>query len=359
MERVPAYAEKWGSGEATAQATARRTFERDKDDLRGLGIPLEPVLYTLSFGGEQIEGYRLAHGDFYLPYLKLISEEPRQTPEGDAAAAAVGTRATQPYTGLPSLDLSPTEAEMALEALRRAAALPAFPFAAEAASALRKIGFDIHPERFPGDPVLWAEPPGAREVLERLRTLSDALLARKRIAFVYHGIHRGATTDREVEPYGLFLQRDWYLVARDPAPDALRLFRVSRMAGLRPNTRGPKSPDYAIPADFDLREYLGRSAWELRGEEEEQVTAEVRFHFPLALHIAQTGEGELVREDEDGASVRVFRVSRPDPFLRWVLSFGGEAQILSPPELREASGAMAREVAALHAGDGEGEASDG
>ena len=73
MERVPAYAGRWGTGEATAQAAARRTFERDKDDLRGLGIPLEPVLYTLSFGGEQVEGYRLAHGEFYLPYLKLPS----------------------------------------------------------------------------------------------------------------------------------------------------------------------------------------------------------------------------------------------------------------------------------------------
>jgi proteasome accessory factor B len=370
MERVPGYGEKWRTGDPTAQASARRTFERDKDDLRRIGVPLEPVHYTLSFGGEQIEGYRLAHGDFYLPYLKLLSPEaegvnqkgrpPATSPAAPASAAgAVGARAGRRYSGLPSLDLSASEAELALEALRRGAGLPAFPFAADARSALRKIGFDLDPGRFPGEPVVWAEPPGAREVLERLRTLSDALLARKRIGLVYHGIHRGRPSDREVEPYGLFYQRDWYLVARDPAADALRLFRVSRIAELRPNTRAPKSPDYAIPPDFDLRDHLGRNAWELHGEEDEQITAEVRFRSPLSLQLARTGEGELVREEEGGAAVRAFSVSQPDPFLRWILSLAGDAEILAPPELREASRAQLREVAAIYAGDRDTEAVDG
>jgi hypothetical protein len=34
MEKVPAYAEKWNTGEDTPRATRRRTFERDKEELR-------------------------------------------------------------------------------------------------------------------------------------------------------------------------------------------------------------------------------------------------------------------------------------------------------------------------------------
>src|SRR5688500_4624362 len=50
MERLPAYAEKWRKGNATDQATARRTFERDKDELRHLGIPIQTVPYSINFG---------------------------------------------------------------------------------------------------------------------------------------------------------------------------------------------------------------------------------------------------------------------------------------------------------------------
>ena len=150
-----------------------------------------------------------------------------------------------------------------------------------------------------------------------------------------------------MEPYGLFFQRDWYLVARDPAADALRIFRVSRMDELRPNPQAPKTPDFVIPDDFSLQEYLDRSAWEL-GQEEEAMTAEVRFRFPLSLQAARNGEGELLREEDDASSIRSFRVSQPDPFLRWILSLAGEAEIVSPPELREALAEMARQVLTLY-----------
>ena len=120
-----------------------------------------------------------------------------------------------------------------------------------------------------------------------------------------------------------------------------------RMGALEPNTKMPKQPDYEIPPDFHLRDHLDRSAWEL-GAEDEAVEAEVRFRFPLSVWAARNGEGELVREEEGGGSVRRFRVTQPNPFLRWVLSLAGEAEILSPPELAEGLGAMAREVAALY-----------
>ena len=68
MERLPAYARDWKSGDKTARAAVRRKFERDKDELRKLGIPLETVTYTINFGMEEAQGYRISKSDFYLPY---------------------------------------------------------------------------------------------------------------------------------------------------------------------------------------------------------------------------------------------------------------------------------------------------
>ena len=75
MEAVPAYAEKYQEGDETARQTVRRMFERDKDELRDLGIPIETVPLSLYHGAEEVLAYRLSNRDFYLPYLKIISPD--------------------------------------------------------------------------------------------------------------------------------------------------------------------------------------------------------------------------------------------------------------------------------------------
>ncbi|MGH7462364.1 MAG: hypothetical protein ACREMA_15235, partial [Longimicrobiales bacterium] len=77
MEKIPAYAGKWNAGDETSRATARRTFERDKDELRRAGIPIRTVPFTLSYGLEEREGYAIDKRDFYLPYLNLVKGAPR------------------------------------------------------------------------------------------------------------------------------------------------------------------------------------------------------------------------------------------------------------------------------------------
>ena len=67
MERLTAYARDWRGSEKKARASVRRKFERDKDELRGLGIPLETVTYSINYSAEEAHGYRIAQSDFYLP----------------------------------------------------------------------------------------------------------------------------------------------------------------------------------------------------------------------------------------------------------------------------------------------------
>jgi predicted DNA-binding transcriptional regulator YafY len=338
MERIPAYARKWVGGTSKDQDSVRRTFERDKDELREAGIPIETRKLSAEHESGPREAYLLRRSDFYLPYLRLRDGESPNRPAGH----------------LPEMELTREEASLAFDALRVVRQLPAFPYSAEAGSAYRKVTFDLDPDAHPSAPIHWVEPPGAADLRERVQRLSGALLARKRVRFRYHGIARGETTEREVEPYGLFFQRDWYLVGHDLTRDAVRVFRVGRIEDPRPNTTAPRTPDYEVPDSFRLRDFTNREAWSLGGDGETPVVAHVRFPFPASLRAERNGAGELLEEGADGSAVRRFELHHPEPFIRWLLSQDGDAELLGPEPLVERLREVAARVAALHAGEPNG-----
>jgi predicted DNA-binding transcriptional regulator YafY len=92
-----------------------------------------------------------------------------------------------------------------------------------------------------------------------------------------------SVTEREVEPYGVFFQRDRYVVGFDRTRSAIRVFRVSRMDDVRPNTRAAKTRDYEIPEGFRVRDHARREAWEPGDEESDVIEAAVRFRFPASI----------------------------------------------------------------------------
>jgi proteasome accessory factor B len=337
MRSVPAYAERWQSDSDTARESARRGFERDKDELRRLGIPIRTVQYNTADYPDVLEGYLLDRRDFYLPYLRIVQQ---------AAGPPQYRDRFRPDT----VDLAEADAPLALEALRRVATVPGFPLAREARSAFRKLAFDLDPHGFSDHaPVLFLDPPGAAELSDRLRTLSDALLARKRVTFRYHGMYRGHDTDRDVAAYGLlFQQGQWYLIGHDDTRDDVRVFRVGRMDDVVVNRKSPNTPDYAIPADFELGTYVGRRAWELGEGEAPPIVARVLFRFPLSLWAERNAHGVRESHRTDGGDVRRFDVQQVEPFLRWLLSLEGEAELLEPANLKDELRRLAAAVVRTH-----------
>jgi predicted DNA-binding transcriptional regulator YafY len=338
MAAVPAYREKWASQRETDRRSVRRMFERDKDELRELGMPLETVTYTIEYGLEEVEGYRLASRDFYLPYLRVLSA-------GEPSDRARPPR--PPVAG--EIELRRDELGAAVDALERVAGLSGFAFAREARSALRKVAFDVDVGELGGAPVLYVDRPGAEVVRERVRRLMDAVLRRKTVEFRYHGIYRGEPTDRRVRPYGLlFRQGHWYLIGHDELRDGLRVFRLGRMEAVEVSARSPKAPDYQLPVDFKLDDYARLEAWELGGGEESPLEALVRFQFPASLWAERNRYGELADELSGGATIRRFDVHQVDPFLRWLQTFMGEARVVSPTELRDEQMELAHRTMAVY-----------
>src|SRR4030095_12589626 len=207
-ELVPGYD---ASGESL-----RRMFERDKEELRGLGVPVERAPID-AWGSE--EGYFIDPEAYGMPELDLAPDE-RAALALAARAWAGATRDPAPLGGLATVRPAP---------VRGLAKLALAPGA--------------------GPDALRANLDGASPLLA---VLLEATSGRKRVVFSYRPPGREAA-ERRLDPYALVNRRGtWYVVGHDADRDALRSFRVSRIASdirkARPTSRGP---DLEVPASFD------------------------------------------------------------------------------------------------------------
>ncbi len=311
---VPAY------GTGAQKPALRRMFERDKDELRAFGVPIQTA--ALDDGNEI--GYRLERKNFYLPYLSVIREGRRSDPR---LVDHFG------YRALAKLAFEPDELDAVVQAAGRVMRLGDPVLAAHVRSALRKLAFDL-----PVDAMALAEPERvsdsaagpAQAPPEIFAVLDDALHRRKRVTLEYHAMGTDATTARELLPYGLFfLGHHWYLAAREAEDGPVKNFRLNRIVRASVNPRNPNSVDYTIPADFRLRDHArSRQSWELGGGS----VLEAIVAFPGTSGPAKAAQrlGEPVAGSSDR---RRFMVRRPDAFARWLQSFGGELVPVAPAEL--------------------------
>lgn len=314
---VPAYLSDGSVREGMPSAAVKRMFERDKKELREFGVPID----TVGEEGDPEAAYRLRSTDFYLPYLAMLTPRgptrPRQTNEYG-------------YRSLANLVFEPDELAAIVDASRRASELGDPTLAANAASAMRKLAFDLplDPDASSADEHLVL--PRATAAPEVLDALADALVRRKRVEFSYQSMSSQSESERMVEPYGLFfLNGSWYLAARETDSGAIKNFRASRISDLRVNPKRAGSADYAIPKSFNLREHgRAREPWELGNGDTTDATVDFTGHSGVAAASAQLGTPVEGHHDR-----RTFRVTRMDTFSRWLLSFGGDAIPVSPPEL--------------------------
>jgi proteasome accessory factor B len=308
--------------------SARRKFERDKDQLRALGIEIETVPLPQAAGDEPQTGYRLKARAVYLPYFELASAA--DAPE-------------RPYAGLPRVVLTDQELAVLDRATHRLARRAEFPLAAATASARRKLGFDLPLDEAGVEQVLAAPLPEAgRHALE---VLQQGTVSRTPVRCRYYSMTRDAEERQSLEPYGLFFQRShWYCVARVRHEDTVRVFRVDRMREAEPLNG---SSTFEIPRGFDVRSYLGRAPWELG--QGPATTVRVRFAFPEARWVVNRGLGRVSDPlTEDGGAIVEFPVRDRASFCRLLLTFRRQATVLEPEDLARELETLRRKVAALY-----------
>ena len=324
---VPAYA-----GGEQIHETRRRMFERDKDELRDFGIPIDTV--PAPDEGDAA-GYQLRIRDFYLPYLALRADGETKTPRKTDKYG---------YSSLPVLTFEAEELAAIAEAAGRLRELGDPLLAEHAESAIRKLACDL-PVDAASRPDSRVVPASARPAPESFAILGEALRRRKRVTLTYHTIGTDAKAPRTVEPFGLFfLNQHWYLAARTPDDPTVKNYRLNRIAGARVNAKQPGTPDYEIPDTFDLQEHAGsRQAWELGSGD--AITAVVALRSASGAAVAAHRLGDAV---EGADHLRRFRVRRVDGFARWLLSFAGDLEPVSPARVVDEYAGLVRETLAHH-----------
>lgn len=267
--------------------SARRMFERDKDDLRRLGVPVE----TRALDGFDAElGYIVDRRAYELPDVDLTSEE--------VAALALALQLT-----------GDESARLGLTKLAARAPDPS----------------DLEP------------PVGARISMGTgpLDDVAEPLVSRRAVRFGYRRAD-GTTGERTVDPYGLIQRRGaWYLVGRDHDRDAVRAFRLDRTT-TRIAVTGPADA-FRRPAELDLAAHV-------EGPSEGEVDVDVAVSPAARWEVERRG-GEptaLVHDDWP-----VYRLRAADPWrtVTWVLGLGPDAVVVGPPSVREAVVAALRRVA--------------
>ena len=316
FDKVAAYRATIRPDDERSHASTRRTFERDKDELRALGVTIRTREISDAEWDEARSGYSLSDRDFYLPYFELAS--PSSPPE-------------KPYRGLTRIPVTSQDLDILDRATARIAQRGESPLGAAAQSARRKLTFDLPFESVAIERAL------AREVSDEgksaLATLQVAVASRTAVTFGYYSIARDQTAGRSVEPWGLFFSwGHWYLVGHDRDRNAERVFRVARMTGAVAD-KG-KAGRFEPPDGFDIRWYVGRAPWELSQADPVPVT--VRFDFPESRTVLARQLGTATSEvlDDGGAEV-VFQVRERGPFLRWLLTMSGSATVVDPEDVAE------------------------
>jgi proteasome accessory factor B len=263
-------------GTKAADEAFKRMFERDKAELRELGIPLETGR-TSHFDAE--DGYRIRRGDYELPPIEFDGAE----------AAAVGLAAR--------LWQSATLGEPARQALMK----------------LRAAGTEVRAADAPGAvPHLDASDPS-------LPALLDAARSSTVVRFDYVKRGGGTPERRTLEPWGVLSWRTrWYVAGLDRDRGEPRSFRLSRITGPVEAVGGPEA--FVRPEKVDLLDLVAG------GGPDDPHLALVR--------VSGSGAGQLRRiaqAEVDG----VLTVSYTDTswLARLIASTGTAAQALEPPEL--------------------------
>jgi proteasome accessory factor B len=285
-DAVPGY--EAADGDPATDEAFKRMFERDKAELRDLGIPLETGRNS-HFDSE--DGYRITRRDYELPPIEFDPAE----------AAAVGLAAR--------LWQSATLGESARAALLK----------------LRAAGTDVRASGTPGAvPHVDASDPSLPALLEAARTARP-------VHFDYVKSGAGSPQRRTLEPWGvLSWRRRWYVAGLDRDRGEPRSFRLSRITG--PVEIFGRPGSFTRPDKVDVLELVaGRTPDSTR-------IARIR--------VDGSGAGRLRRlAESDVDSELAIPFIDTGTLARIIASAGTSARVLDPPDLAEAVVALLRPAA--------------
>jgi proteasome accessory factor B len=265
----------------------KRMFERDKDELRELGIPLE----TGTNGpGDEEAGYRISQQAYQLPEITLEPDE----------VAVLG---------------------LAARVWRRAELAGA---AEGALLKLRAAGIDAEDLTQPGIEPRVHTPEAA------FGPLWEAVRDRRPVTFGYRAAGRSTAQRRCLEPWGVVNRRGrWYVAGLDTDRGAERVFRLSRIEG--PVTFTGPAGTVVVPPGTDVRAAV--RDWDAETPVPRTCLLRIRSGAGYGLRRHATSVGP---DQEPGWDVAELTFTDSGWWSEQLASFGADVVVLEPTDLRDA-----------------------
>jgi proteasome accessory factor B len=262
------------------QEAKERMFERDKDDLRSLGIEIEVGDLDVFFEDEP--GYRIPQKSYELSVPNLTSRE----------------------LGLLSIASSFWNDSI---------------LAPNAQSGIRKLQSLGIPATLDFEFRMKYRFDNPSQLLEEI---AKAILQKSSISFAYDS---SSLKLRHLQPYRIvFWNSFWYLIGMDIDRKALRLFKISRFLGGIEISK--KKNEFEIPADFIVADHLPKSDISIIR------SAKVEIRKDLAILLRE--RGKLIEQGADFDTYEInFEYERI--FLREIIWHGTNVRIVEPVVLRD------------------------
>jgi predicted DNA-binding transcriptional regulator YafY len=154
--------------------------------------------------------------------------------------------------------------------------------------------------------------------------LEEAIRERRMVRIRYTSL-KGQKTKRKIDPYAICFRRHaWYLVGFCHLRNEIRTFRLGRVHSIE-----ILPEKFEIHKDFSIDDYFAGSLGVYSGN---LTQFKVRFtgQSAVAIKTSQHHPNEVITENSDGSVTYEITVAGIDEFLRWIMGFGAEAEILEP-----------------------------
>jgi len=177
-------------------------------------------------------------------------------------------------------------------------------------------------------------------LLECYQVLQEAIVTQKTVQAGYYSASRDSRGARLIDPYHLRFQTGvWYCIGYCHNRREIRMFALDRFYELELTERNFEMNEY-----FSVEDYLGYSLNLERGQEPQDVV--ILFDRYAARWVRERcwHETQRLEEQKDGSALLRITVSGLGEVKRWVMGFGGYAEVLAPQGLRED---IKREIAAM------------
>jgi len=278
------------SGEPDAK---ERMFERDKEELRNLGIDIEVGTFDPLFEDEV--GYRIRPENYRIQVSQLTPQQ-----------LALISSATQSWRG-------------AILDSKASAGL----------TKLKALGIESDVDGIP------INPHQVRNSDTNLAKVIDALALRKTISFDYRASDN-TDENRALEPYGVGTKNGfWYVAGNDLERRAVRLFRLDRVVSeVKEQGRGAS---YEIPEDFSMHD---------------QLQSRTRKH--VAQLLVRKGKADRLRkhasvqESQDEWDSVKYQYSDMKDLIRDLLWHRDDVKVIGPTEVKESLMASLHSVQVRH-----------